>query len=79
MKGLTSFRPTDFKEIVRAASITVGGTPFIMFAMADLTALVERLPTVLASLAVTDPAKRPQQHLVIGVQTSKELEVGSNP
>ena len=48
-----------------------------MFAMADLSALVERLPMVLASLAVADPAKRPQQHLVIGVQTSEELEVGS--
>ena len=46
-----------------------------MFAMADLSNLVERLPTVVASLAVADSAKRPQQHFIIGVQSFEALEV----
>ena len=46
-----------------------------MFAMAEWNALIERLPTVLASLAMLDIGKRVQQHLIIGVQTTEELEV----
>ncbi len=72
----SSCRPTDLEDIVRTAAIAVGHTPSVLFAMADLSNLVVRVPTVLASLAVANPARRPQQHFIIGVQSPEELEVG---
>jgi len=52
-----------------------GGVASIIFAMADWNGLVVQLPTVLASLAMIDPAKKLGKHLIIGVQTERDLQL----
>jgi hypothetical protein len=74
---MLAFRPTDIDYIMENAARSIGmeGAPSMIFAMANWEVLIVKLPSVLASLAMTNAGKDLGKSFVVGVQTERDLQL----
>jgi hypothetical protein len=74
---ILAFRPTNLDFIMENAVRDIGteGASSLIFAMANWDVLIVKLPSVLASLAMTSPGKDLGRSFVVGVQSERDLQL----